>query len=382
MTLRVGIVAGEASGDALGAALIDALRVRRPDLEVEGVAGPQMTAAGCKALAGIEALSVMGLVEVLAHLPRLLALRRRLTAHFLDHPPDVFIGVDAPDFNLGLEARLRRRGTATVHYVSPTVWAWRRGRIRHIARAADRVLTLFPFETAVYEGSGVDVECVGHPLARTLAEVPDSAGARAALGLPAHATVLALLPGSRPGEWRRHAGLFVHTAAALRERVPDLECVVALARPDARPVLQAALAQAPGLRCALVEGRAQDVLAAADVALVASGTATLEAALIGRPMVVAYRLAPLTHALARRLVRTRHVALANLLAGDTLVPEFIQDDARPAAMADALFALLDPERAASLRQALRALRARLGPADPAQAAADSVLDLVRARAAA
>jgi lipid-A-disaccharide synthase len=375
------MVAGEASGDALGAALIRSLRVRAPALAVEGVAGPGMCAAGCAPLADIGELSVMGLAEVIRHVPRLAALRRRLVRHLLRSRPHVFVGIDAPDFNLGLEARLRAAGIRTVHYVSPTVWAWRRGRVRTIARAVDRVLTLFPFETSVYREAGVDARCVGHPLAATLVQVDDPAPARAALGLPAHRAVLALLPGSRPGEWSRHAGLFVAAAQALARRVGPLAAVVPLARPDARPVLEAAFAGAPGLDGRLLDGRAHEAMAAADVVLAASGTATLEAALIGRPMVVAYRLAPLTHALARRLVHTPFVALPNLLAGRALVPEFIQDAAQPEALAAALAELLEPARARQVRDGLRTLRAILGPSDPAGAAAQAVLEVAYAGAA-
>lgn len=373
--MRVGIVAAEASGDALAAALIRGLRELHPDLEVEGVVGPQMRAAGCRVLGEVEELSVMGLVEVLRHLPRLLALRRRLVRHFLHQPPNVFVGVDAPDFNLGLAARLRARGIRTVQYVSPTVWAWRRGRVRHVARAVDRVLTLFEFETAVYDAAGIDARWVGHPLAAELAEVPDAGAARRALGLASEGRVLAVLPGSRPGEWRRHAELFLRAAAELQARLGPLTCVVPLARPDARAVLQVARARLPQLDCRLIDGEAHRVIAASDVVLVASGTATLEAALIGRPMVVAYRLAPLTHALVRRLVRTPHFALPNLLAGEALVAELVQDAATPQALADALAPLFDPLQAARAQAARTALRARLGPADPALAAAQAVLEL-------
>ncbi len=358
--LRVGLIAGEPSGDALGAALINALRRRVPDIECIGVAGPAMRAAGCRALYPAEALAVMGLVEVLAHLPRLLRIRRGLLRQLRADPPQVLVGIDAPDFNLPVEARLRRAGIRTVHYVSPSVWAWREGRVRQIAGAVDRMLTLFPFEARFYERHGVPVTQVGHPLQATLRPI-DPAVARAALGLPPPGPdslpVLALLPGSRAGEYRRLTPLFLATAQWLREQGRPCHLLLPLVNQAARTAVEAALRRSgAGLFCTLVDGRAQEVMAAADAVLLASGTATLEAMLLQRPMVVAYRLAPLTYAIARRLVRTPHVAIPNLLAGRAVVPEFIQHAATPAALGGAIAQLLEPAAGAAMRAELARVR--------------------------
>ncbi len=374
--LRVGLVAGEPSGDALGAALIGALRRQVPQVECFGVAGPAMRAAGCRALYPAEDLSVMGIVEVLAHLPRLLRIRRGLLRHLLADPPEVLVGIDAPDFNLPVEARLRRAGIRTVHYVSPSVWAWRERRVKQIAGAVDRMLTLFPFEARFYERHRVPVTEVGHPLQAQVRPI-DQAVARAALGLPAPGpdSVLALLPGSRTGEYRRLAPLFLATAQWLRERGRPCHLVLPLVNQAARTAVEAELRRTgAGLSCTLVDGRAQEVMAAADAVLLASGTATLEAMLLQRPMVVAYRLAPLTYAIARHLVRTPHVAIPNLLAGRAVVPEFIQHAATPAALGAAIAHLLEPAAAAAMRAQLAALRPPQTE-DPAELAARAVLEV-------
>ena len=378
--LRVGLIAGEPSGDALGAALIEALRRRVPKLECVGIAGPAMRAAGCRALYAAEELAVMGLFEVLRHLPRLLRIRRGLLRQLLADPPDVLVGIDAPDFNLPIEARLRRAGIRTVHYVSPSVWAWREGRIRRIARAVDRMLTLFPFEAAFYERHGVPVSVVGHPLSARLKPVTpaERQAARAELGLPADQPVLALLPGSRAGEYRRLAGLFLDTAQWLRANGRPCAVVVPLIDAAARAVVEAALRERPGLRCTLLDGQAQRAMAGADAVLLASGTATLEAMLLARPMVVAYRLAPLTYAIARRLVHTPYVAIPNLLAGRRLVPEFIQHAATPAALGAALAELLEPAASAAVQAELAALHPPTD-VDPAERAAQAVLGEVFGR---
>lgn len=376
--LRVGLIAGEPSGDALGAALIGALRRQVPDVECFGVAGPAMRAAGCRALYPAEELAVMGIVEVLAHLPRLLRIRRGLLRQLRADPPDVLVGIDAPDFNLPVEARLRRAGIRTVHYVSPSVWAWREGRVKQIAGAIDRMLTLFPFEARFYEQHGVPVTQVGHPLQATLRPI-DPAVARAALGLPPAGPdappVLALLPGSRAGEYRRLTPLFLATARWLGEQGRPCHLLLPLVNRAARTAVKAALRRSgAGLSCTLVDGRAQEVMAAADAVLLASGTATLEAMLLARPMVVAYRLAPLTYAIARRLVRTPHVAIPNLLAGRAVVPEFIQHAATPAALGAALAGLLEPAGGAAMRAELAALRPPQTQ-DPAELAARAVLEV-------
>lgn len=348
--LRVAIVAGEASGDQLGAGLIRAIQAQRPDAVFEGVAGPQMAAAGCRVIEPVEKLAVMGLVEVLKHYRELRAIRAGLARHFLRHPPDVFVGIDAPDFNLGLELRLRRAGIGTVHYVSPSVWAWRQSRVKKIARATDLMLTLFPFEAEFYRQSDVNVSFVGHPLADTIPLETDRALARAQLQLPEQATIIALLPGSRLSEVNQLAPLFIDAAARCLERYPQLHFVVPLINRAVRDRFERILADGGSrLPVTLCDGRAHDAMTAADMVLVASGTATLEAMLLKRPMVMAYRLAPLTHFLLKRMVKIRRFALPNLLADKELVPEFIQERVTVANLAGALLEFLDnPGRAASL----------------------------------
>ncbi|MGH8181163.1 MAG: lipid-A-disaccharide synthase, partial [Steroidobacteraceae bacterium] len=326
--LRVGIVAGESSGDQLGAALIAALRERVPDLECFGVAGPKMIAAGCEAWADSEELAVMGLTEVVRHLPRLLRLRASLTNRFLASPPDVFVGVDAPEFNLGLAKRLHARGLTTVQYVSPQVWAWRPGRVRNIGRACDLVLCLLPFETAFYSRHGVPAAFVGHPLADQIPLEIDRAAARAALGLEPSASVVALLPGSRVGEVERLGADFLQAAAWLAERRPELEFIAPMATARVREAFQSKQAEVPAApKILLLEGQARQALAACDAAIVASGTATLETLLSRRPMVVAYRFAALTAFLLRRLrlVNVTYFSQPNLLLGRPLVPELLQE---------------------------------------------------------
>jgi lipid-A-disaccharide synthase len=350
-SLTIGLVAGEASGDLLGAELIEALRRRLPKATFIGVAGQRMRAAGCEALAGSEELAVMGLVEPLQHLPRLLRLRSRLERELCARRIDLFVGVDSPAFNLGLARRLRARGIATAQYVSPQVWAWRRGRVRTIARSVGLVLCLFPFEPAAYAGAPVRAEFVGHPLAERIPPGSSRGQARAALGLSSDATVVAILPGSREGEVRRLGTDFARASLALsRRHGAPLEFIAPMASERVGRVFEAQV-RAQGASIRLVHGRADEVLAAADVALIASGTATLQSLLHGTPMVVAYRLAPLTAFIARDLglVKVRHFSLPNLLAGEELVPEFFQQAVRPEALAGSLQAMLDDE----------ALRARL-----------------------
>jgi len=328
--MHIAIVTGELSGDLLGAGLMAALRAHYPQLRFTGIGGPAMLAQGFQTVAPMERLAVMGLVEVLRHLPDLLTLRRQLYRQFSADPPLAFIGIDAPDFNLGLERRLRARGIPTVHYVSPSVWAWRPWRVRKIARAVDLMLTLFPFEAAFYQKYGVPVRAVGHPLADAIPLRSDPAIARQALGLPAPDTapVIALLPGSRLGEVSRLGPLLLDTAAWLNSRRPELQFMLPAATPRLHEVLAEMWTErAPALPLTLVQGQSREVMAAADVVALASGTATLEAMLLKRPMVVAYRVAPMTAWLARRLVRISHFALPNLLAGRELVPEFIQEAA-------------------------------------------------------
>lgn len=338
--MRIGVLAGEASGDLLGARVLESLRARVPDLVVEGVGGPHMESQGLRSLFPMERLSVMGFLEPLKRLPELLRLRRQAFSHFNRHPPDLFLGIDAPDFNLYLEQKLRARGLATAHLVSPSVWAWRQGRITRIARAVDLMLCLFPFETKIYQDHGVAAQFVGHPLADDLPRCVDTAALRQALGLLPAGKLLALLPGSRAEEVRRLAPLFLQAARLLRQSDPGLRFVMPAANAARLAELQAALAAFSELEVSLVAGRSREVMAASDAVLLASGTATLEAALLQRPMVVAYRMGPLSWQLIRRLVTTPYAALPNILSGTQLVPELLQGAATPGAMAAAIEPLL------------------------------------------
>ena len=378
---RIVIVAGETSGDNLGAALIEALTALRPGLEFEGIAGPAMVSAGCRQWAGSDALAVMGLFEVVKHLPRLLRLRTRIAARAQALAPLAFIGVDAPEFNLGLAARLHRAGITTVQYVSPQVWAWRQGRVRRMAATLDLVLCLLPFEQAIYAQAGLAAEFVGHPLADRLPLAPDRGAARARLGIPPDATLVALLPGSRRGEVERLASEFLGAAAWLSARRPGLRFIAPLANAAVQAPFAAAAEQFPGLALTLTDGGAAEALTAADVALVASGTATLETLLCKRPMVVAYRLAAPTAALLRGLGvnKGRYFAQPNLLAGEQVVPEFFQEAVTPERLGAALLAWLDdaPRRAAISMRFTEIHRSLQRGAS--QRAARAVLALIDAR---
>ncbi len=326
--LVIGLVAGESSGDTLGAALLGALRARVGEVRAFGIAGPKMRAAGCEVWADSHELAVMGLIEPLAHLPRLIALRRRMVREIAAARPQVFVGIDAPAFNIGLEAQLRARGVPTVQYVSPQVWAWRQGRVRTIAAACDLVLCLFPFETEFYRQHGVAAEFVGHPLADEIPLHTDRAAARQALGLGAEDTVIALLPGSRVGEVQRLGKDFLRAARWLKAQRPLVKFIAPMASQRVREVFALQRERvAPELAVQLFEGQAQQSLIAADAVLVASGTATLETLLTRRPMVAAYRFSALTAFLLRRLgmVKVRHFSQPNLLTGQSLVPEFLQE---------------------------------------------------------
>lgn len=338
--LRIGVLAGEASGDILGSRVLAALRQRYPELQVEGIGGPLMQAQGLESLFPMERLSVMGFVEPLKRLPELLRIRRSVYQHFRANPPDIFIGIDSPDFCLRLEWKLRRAGIATVHLVSPSVWAWRRGRIRKIGRAVDRMLCLFPFETAIYRQHAIAADFVGHPLADEIPAQIDRAAARAALELPASGRLLALLPGSRGGEVGLLAPLFLAAAQRLSRADPELCFVLPAAGPERMAQLQALLPAFQDLPLTLVQGRSREVMMAADAVLLASGTATLEALLVQCPMAVAYRMSPLSWALVSRLVKTPFAALPNILAGRALVPELIQDAVTVGALVAAVQPLL------------------------------------------
>jgi lipid-A-disaccharide synthase len=350
--VRVAIVAGEASGDVLGAALIRALKGRWPALEFEGIAGPKMEAEGARSLYPMEKLAVRGYVEVLKSLKGILAIRRGLARRLLDRKPDLFIGIDAPDFNLALEARLKAAGVPTVHYVSPSLWAWRPERIRTIGRSVDRMLVMFPFEEGIYRDAGIGVDYVGHPLADAMPLVPDRAEARAQLRLPASAVPVALLPGSRVSELELHADLVIETARRLAAARPELRFFVPLATRETRELFERRLyeREARELPITVLFGHARLALQAAEVALVASGTATLEAALARCPMVVTYRVKALTHWLVKRKAILPYFSLPNVLSGDFIVPELLQDDATPENLAQAMGNWLDNRIA---REALR-----------------------------
>ena len=383
MTLRVGIVAAEPSGDLLGAGLMHALRAARPDIEFEGIGGPRMIAAGCASRFPMEKLSVMGLVEVLRHLRELLAIRRSLLDDWRASPPDLYLGVDAPDFNLPLERALRRTGVPTVHYVSPTVWAWRPGRVKTLRAAADLVLSIFPFEGDFLATHGVRARYVGHPLADEIEPVADPGPARVRLGLPADARVLAVLPGSRLSEIEAIGPAFIAAARLCAERDPGLRLVTPLVNLATRERFAALRAElAPELDWLFVDSAAHDALPAADVVLTASGTATLEALLVGRPMVVGYRVHAITYWTARllRLVRVPYIAMANLLAGEGLAPEFVQGACTADNLAGAVAAFLDaPQRRAEIRARYRQLAAALRR-DTSREAAAAVLSLLAAGA--
>ncbi|MGF1525919.1 MAG: lipid-A-disaccharide synthase [Candidatus Competibacterales bacterium] len=337
-------------GVGWGGGLLLALKEHFPHLACKGGGGPAMAGQGLVGLADLEALSVMGLVEVLGHLPRLWRLNRQLAAHIAAWRPHAFIGIDAPDFNLPLARGLRRRGVMTVQLVSPSVWAWRRGRMATIKAAVDLMLVLFPFEADIYRRAGVAVSFVGHPLADAIPLVVDGVAARRQLGLPAEGTVLAVLPGSRRAEVTRLLPPFIDTVRWLAERHPGLRVVTPAATPTLGEQIIHTLRQGGGdVPWRVVAGRAQEVLAACDVALVASGTAALEALLFKKPMVVAYKLAPVTAWLARRLVAVPHFALPNLLAGEPLVAEFFQEQVTASTLGPALGGLLSPAAAAQER---------------------------------
>ncbi len=381
--MKIALVAGEASGDLLGAGLIGELRKRFPEAEFAGIGGEAMRTAGMQTWFDAGELAVMGLAEVLRHLPRLLRLRRTLRRRLLAWQPDVFIGIDAPDFNLSVEKWLKQRGIRTVHYVSPSVWAWREKRAETIGRSADRVLCLFPMEPPIYARHAVDARFVGHPLADEMPLEPDRAAARATLGLDPQRPVLALLPGSRVGEIERLGGDFIAAAARVLAAEPRLQVVAPMANARARTAFERVLSAHPDAVALtpslwVIDGDARTLMIASDVILLASGTATLEAMLAKRPMVVAYKVSPATYRLVKwlGLLKVDSVALPNVLAGERLVPELMQHDCTPRNLADAVLRWLrDPAAADALRPRFRQLHLQLRQDASAQAAA-AVAELV------
>lgn len=325
--LRVGIIAGEVSGDILAAGLIKSLRLRHPDLIVEGIAGPEMVEQGCNALFSMEELSVMGFVEVLGKLKRILHVRKAITQHFIANPPDIFIGVDAPDFNLTVELTLKQRGIKTIHYVSPSVWAWKQWRIHKIAKATNLVLAFLPFEKAFYDKFNVPCQFVGHTLAERLPLKPEQQANKTELGLDLNAPYLAILPGSRHAEIELLSPFFLQAAVALKQRHPSLQFVVPMVNAKRRAQFEQFHQKvAPDLPITIVDGKASSVLQAADYVLLASGTASLEAMLAKCPMVVAYRVNWITYRIAKALVKSKYASLPNLLHDGPLVAELLQYD--------------------------------------------------------
>lgn len=377
---RIALCAGEASGDLLGAALMRALRQRDPNLEFVGIGGPQMRAAGLQCWFDASELAVMGLVEVLRHLPRLLRLRREFLRRLRAAEPSLYIGIDAPDFNLGIERRLKAVGMRTIHYVSPSIWAWRQGRAASIGRCADLVLCLFPFEPALYARHGVAAQFVGHPFADEMPLQPDRAAARSSLGLAHDGPVLAVLVGSRGAEIARLGADFLGAAEWFQRRHPGTLVLLPAANARLAERLQRlieASAMAPG-SVRVLDGQMRSALAACDLALVASGTATLEAALAKRPMVVAYRIAALTWWIVKllRLLKVTHYSLPNVLAGREVVPEVSQNAVTPANLVAALDAwMLDPERQAAVIEHFARIHQSLRQ-DASERAADAVIGLL------
>ncbi len=369
--LRIALVAGEASGDILGAGLMRALKARHPAIEFIGVGGPLMQAEGLTSYFPMERLSVMGLVEVLGRLRELLARRKLLIKTLIDERPDVFIGIDAPDFTLNIELKLHQAGIKTVHYVSPSVWAWRQKRVLKIREGCDLMLTLLPFEARFYEEKGVPVRFVGHTLADAIPLQADRDAARTELGLVA-GPLVALMPGSRGGEVGRLGSLFFDAAERLQALKPGVRFVLPCASPQRRAQIETLL-QGRNLPLTLLDGQSHLALAACDAVLIASGTATLEALLYKRPMVVAYRLAPLTFWILKRMVKSPYISLPNLLAQRLLVPELLQDDATPEALAQTLLPLIDggAEQTRGFDAIHRTLRR-----DASNQAADAVLELI------
>jgi len=379
--MKIGLVAGEASGDLLGAGMIREIRERVPSAEFEGVAGPAMVAAGCRQWEPAESLAVMGLIEPLAHVPRLLRLRGTLAKRWRTSPPDVFVGIDAPDFNLALEKKLRKRGVKTAHYVSPSVWAWRAGRIKTVKKAADRVLCILPFEQSMYEQHGVDAVFVGHPKADQVPAAVEIYPARRRLGLDA-GELVAVLPGSRYSEISRLGDTFAATAKLLAEARPGIRFVLPLATPSLRSTIEQQLDRAGVAEYFdLIDGDSETAMIAADVVLLASGTAALESALLGKPTVAAYRLARSTAAILRalHLVKLTRFTLPNLLTETPLIPEFLQEDAEPHAIAATVTDLLnDPERRRFISNEFAKLRAELA-LDADRRAAEAVIELAENR---
>lgn len=355
----VGLIAGEASGDLLAAELITALKTRYPDLAFEGIVGPKMIAAGAKELASCERLSVNGYVEVIRHLPDLLKLRRQIVNHFIQQKPKVFIGIDAPDFNFGVEAKLKAAGIPAIHFVSPSIWAWRGERIKKIKQAVSHMLVMFPFEAEIYEKAGIPVTYVGHPLADRLPLEPDIEAARKQFGLEEDATVITLMPGSRRGEVKRLLPLMLETARRILQAKPDARFLMPAATDNLYQVMQAEVGK-NDLPVQVLQGQSHAAMTAADVVVLASGTATLEAALLKKPMVITYRVPKITYWLAKGKLYLPWVGLPNILLRRFAVPELLQDNATAEKLTEATLAWLnDPERCVQMKAEFRQLHETL-----------------------
>jgi len=378
--VRIAMVAGEASGDLLASHLMIALKERLPEVTFHGIGGPRMEAAGFMAWWPSETLAVRGYVEVLRHYRSISSIRNQLRKRLLADPPDIFIGIDAPDFNLGLETDLKRNGITTIHYVSPSIWAWRGSRIRKMRKAVSRALALFPMEPELYEKEGIPVTYVGHPLADSIPMETNRQAIREKLNLPLAGPVIALLPGSRQSELQFMADTFVQTAAIIyRQHLPTARFVVPLTTRETRLQFEAAIyrQQAADIPFRLMFGHAQDALGAADVSLVASGTATLEAALIKRPLVVTYKMAAGSHWLMTRMGYLPYVGLPNILAGRFVVPEILQDEATPERLAETLVKLYeDKAGAAELNEIFSGIHRQLRQ-NTAEKAAEAVIQCLR-----
>ncbi len=374
--MRIGIVAGESSGDQLAAGLIQAIKSRIPEASFTGVAGPQMIEVGCRALYPVEKLSVMGLVEVLGHFRELLGIRKKLFQYFSANPPDVFIGVDAPDFNLPLERKLKEAGIPTVHYVSPTVWAWRQSRVKSIAKSVDLMLTLFPFEADFYREHDVPVKFVGHPMADLIPMNSDKTLAREQLNLPQDREIIALLPGSRVSELKHHSQTMIATAQWCLEHRSWLRFVAPMATKKTRKIFEHTLSQInPQLPITIIDGQSREAMMASDAILLASGTAAHEALLIKRPFVVMYKMATISYLIMRAMIKSPYISMPNMLAGREVAPEFIQHQAQPEKIGKVLIDYLEhPEKAEALNEVFSDIHETLRQ-DANTSAADAVLAL-------
>ena len=375
-SLRLGLCAGEASGDLLAGAMLRAWQQRGTSLDITGIGGDQMQAAGLESLCAIDRLAVMGLVEPLKRLPELLGIRRRLIAQQQQVAPDLFVGVDSPDFNLPVERRLRAAGIPTAHLVSPSVWAWRRGRLRGIRDSVDRMLCLLPFEVDIYREAGIDAACVGHPLVDELQQLPAADELSAAMALPSNKTVLAVLPGSREGEVRHLMPVFAEAMQLLQARHTDLHFVIPAANAERYQQIEAVL-QSTALPVSLMRGQGREVMRCSDAIMIASGTATLEAMLLRKPMVISYRMASLSWTILSRLVKTPYVGLPNVLAGEEVVPELLQHHATASQLADAVSRVLEGDGDRQVRR-FNELAGLIG-GNFAERTIDALLPLVKRR---